>query len=84
MMMKMKIAKYLESKGIPHVMDSCAVSDYKSKLANTDIIVSSKHLSSEMDAGEGKFILGVQNMLNPNSFGDELLSIIHNNFSESK
>jgi PTS system ascorbate-specific IIC component len=84
MMMKMKIAKYLEGKGIPHVMDSCAVSDYKSKLANTDIIVSSKHLSSEMDAGEGKFVLGVQNMLNPNSFGDELLAIIHNNFSESK
>ncbi len=80
MMMKMKIGKYLEKKGIPHVMDSCAVSDYKSKLATTDIIVSSKHLSSEMEAGEGKFVLGVQNMLNPNSFGDELLDIIDKNF----
>ncbi|WP_053028303.1 PTS ascorbate-specific subunit IIBC, partial [Vibrio cholerae] len=73
MMMKMKIGKYLEQKGIPHVMDSCAVSDYKSKLATTDIIVSSKHLSAEMEPGEGKFVLGVQNMLNPNSFGNELL-----------
>ncbi|WP_059120140.1 PTS ascorbate-specific subunit IIBC [Vibrio sp. MEBiC08052] len=81
MMMKMKIGKYLEKKGIPHVMDSCAVSDYKSKLATTDIIVSSRHLSSEMDPGEGKFVLGVQNMLNPNSFGDELLEIINNNFA---
>lgn len=80
MMMKMKIGQYLEKKGIPHVMDSCAVSDYKSKLTATDIIVSSKHLSSEMDPGEGKFVLGVQNMLNPNSFGDELLNIIHINF----
>ncbi|MEF2482014.1 PTS ascorbate-specific subunit IIBC [Vibrio mimicus] len=80
MMMKMKIGKYLEQKGIPHVMDSCAVSDYKSKLATTDIIVSSKHLSAEMDPGEGKFVLGVQNMLNPNSFGNELLDIIHNHF----
>lgn len=80
MMMKMKIGQYLEKKGIPHVMDSCAVSDYKSKLTATDIIVSSKHLSSEMDPGEGKFVLGVQNMLNPNSFGDELLNIIHTNF----
>jgi PTS system ascorbate-specific IIC component len=80
MMMKMKIGKYLEKKGIPHVMDSCAVSDYKSKLATTDIIVSSKHLSAEMDPGEGKFVLGVQNMLNPNSFGDELLDIIDKNF----
>ncbi|WP_273804573.1 PTS ascorbate-specific subunit IIBC [Providencia rettgeri] len=80
MMMKMKIGQYLEKKGIPHIMDSCAVSDYKSKLAATDIIVSSKHLSSEMDPGEGKFVLGVQNMLNPNSFGDELLNIIHTNF----
>ncbi len=58
MMMKMKIGKYLEQKGIPHVMDSCAVSDYKSKLATTDIIVSSKHLSAEMEPGEGKFVLG--------------------------
>ncbi|EOX4225199.1 PTS ascorbate-specific subunit IIBC [Vibrio cholerae] len=80
MMMKMKIGKYLEQKGIPHVMDSCAVSDYKSKLATTDIIVSSKHLSAEMEPGEGKFVLGVQNMLNPNSFGNELLDIIHNHF----
>ncbi|EOG7627994.1 PTS ascorbate-specific subunit IIBC [Vibrio cholerae] len=79
-MMKMKIGKYLEQKGIPHVMDSCAVSDYKSKLATTDIIVSSKHLSAEMEPGEGKFVLGVQNMLNPNSFGNELLDIIHNHF----
>lgn len=80
MMMKMKIGKYLEQKDIPHVMDSCAVSDYKSKLATTDIIVSSKHLSAEMEPGEGKFVLGVQNMLNPNSFGNELLDIIHNHF----
>ncbi|WP_269291023.1 PTS ascorbate-specific subunit IIBC [Vibrio cholerae] len=80
MMMKMKIGKYLEQNGIPHVMDSCAVSDYKSKLATTDIIVSSKHLSAEMEPGEGKFVLGVQNMLNPNSFGNELLDIIHNHF----
>ncbi|EOX3545778.1 PTS ascorbate-specific subunit IIBC [Vibrio cholerae] len=80
MMMKMKIGKYLEQKGIPHVMDSCAVSDYKSKLATTDIIVSSKHLSAEMEPGEGKFVLGVQNMLNPNSFGNEQLDIIHNHF----
>lgn len=84
MMMKMKIGQYLEKKGIPHVMDSCAVSDYKSKLPATDIIVSSKHLSAEMDPGDGKFILGVQNMLNPNSFGDELLDIIHTNFIGNK
>ena len=84
MMMKMKIGQYLEKKGIPHVMDSCAVSDYKSKLTATDIIVSSKHLSAEMDPGEGKFVLGVQNMLNPHSFGDELLSIIHTNFLANK
>ncbi|ANS88275.1 Protein-N(pi)-phosphohistidine--sugar phosphotransferase (plasmid) [Vibrio scophthalmi] len=84
MMMKMKIGQYLDKKGIPHVMDSCAVSDYKSKLATTDIIISSKHLSDEMEAGEGKFVLGVKNMLNPNSFGDELLDIINKNFVAAK
>jgi len=26
-------------------------------------------------------VLGVQNMLNPNSFGDELLGIINSNFA---
>lgn len=80
MMMKMKIGKYLEQKGIPHVMDSCAVSDFFNDTATTEIIVSSKHLSAEMEPGEGKFVLGVQNMLNPNSFGNELLDIIHNHF----
>lgn len=83
MMMKMKIGKYLEKKGIPHVMDSCAVSDYKSKLSVTDIIVSSKHLSGEMEVSSDKHILGVQNMLNPNSFGDELIGIINTKFSAS-
>jgi PTS system ascorbate-specific IIC component len=81
MMMKMKIGKYLEAKGIPHVMDSCAVSDYKSKLQQTDIIVSSNHLSAQMEVDGSKFILGVQNMLNANSFGDELVEIINTNFS---
>lgn len=81
MMMKMKIGKFLEQRGVPHVMDSCAVADYKTKLQTTDIIVSSKHLAGEMNPGEGKFVLGVQNMLNPNSFGDELLGIINSNFA---
>ncbi len=61
--------------------EGCAVADYKTKLQTTDIIVSSKHLAGEMSPGEGKFVLGVQNMLNPNSFGDELLGIIKNNFA---
>ncbi|SLM64855.1 MULTISPECIES: PTS ascorbate-specific subunit IIBC [Dickeya] len=81
MMMKMKIGKFLEQRGVPHIMDSCAVADYKTKLPTTDIIVSSKHLAGEMSPGDGKFVLGVQNMLNPNSFGDELLGLINKNFA---
>ncbi len=80
MIMKMKIMEYLQKKGVANVTDSCAVSEYKSKLAATDIIVSSKHLATEMEVGEGKFVLGVQNMMNPESFGDELLKIINENF----
>lgn len=76
MMMKMKIKGYLDKRGIPNVMDSCAVTDYKGKLNDVDIIVASKHLSSEIEVGEGKAVLGVQNMLNPNSFGDELVELI--------
>lgn len=83
MMMKMKIKGYLDKRGIPNIMDSCAVTDYKGKLDSTDIIVSSKHLSGEIQVGEGKFVLGVQNMLNPNSFGDELIELI-NKFQNNK
>ncbi len=82
MMMKMSIGRFLEQKGIPHIIESCAVSDYKSKLATTDIIVSSHHLISEIHPGEGKFVLGVQNMLNPHTFGNELISLIKNHFSQ--
>ncbi|MFP1946341.1 PTS ascorbate-specific subunit IIBC [Lonsdalea quercina] len=81
MMMKMKIAKFLEQRDIPHVMESCAVADYKSKLAMTDIIVASRHLAGEIEPGAGKFVLAVQNMLNPQSFGDELLNLIRTHFS---
>lgn len=76
MMMKMKIKGYLDKHGIPNVMDSCAVTDYKGKLNEVDIIVSSRHLAGEITVGEGKSVLGVQNMLNPNSFGDELIALI--------
>ncbi|MGX2986674.1 PTS ascorbate-specific subunit IIBC [Ursidibacter sp. B-7004-1] len=77
MMMKMKIKGYLDKRGIPNVMDSCAVTDYKGKLSEVDIIVSSKHLANEIEVPEGKAVLGVQNMLNPNSFGDELVDLIN-------
>ncbi|MFA9498977.1 PTS ascorbate-specific subunit IIBC [Mannheimia sp. E30BD] len=77
MMMKMKIKGYLDKRGIPNIMDSCAVTDYKGKLSEVDIIVSSKHLANEIDVPEGKSVLGVQNMLNPNSFGDELVELIN-------
>ncbi|WP_392561935.1 PTS ascorbate-specific subunit IIBC [Orbus sturtevantii] len=77
MMMKMKIASYLDKKGIKNVMDSCAVTDYKSRLPSIDIIVCSKHLIHEITVGEGQYALGVQNMLNPATFGDELIDLIN-------
>ncbi|OOH90920.1 PTS ascorbate-specific subunit IIBC [Pasteurellaceae bacterium 15-036681] len=77
MMMKMKIKGYLDKRGIPNVMDSCAVTDYKGKLNEIDIIVSSQHLANEIEVPEGKSVLGVKNMLNPNSFGDELVELIN-------
>lgn len=76
MMMKMKIKGYLDKHGVPNIMDSCAVTDYKGKLNEVDIIVSSRHLAGEIEVGEGKSVLGVQNMLNPNSFGEELIALI--------
>ena len=77
MMMKMKIKGYLDKRGIPNIMDSCAVTDYKGKLNEIDIIVSSQHLAAEIEVPEGKAFLGVKNMLNPNSFGDELIELIN-------
>ncbi|MDO4626837.1 MAG: PTS ascorbate-specific subunit IIBC [Pasteurellaceae bacterium] len=82
MMMKMKIKAYLDKRSIPNVMDSCAVTDYKGKLNDIDIIVSSQHLSGEIEVGEGKSVLGVKNMLNPNSFGDELIALIEKHINQ--
>ncbi|GAB3526011.1 PTS ascorbate-specific subunit IIBC [Photobacterium alginatilyticum] len=84
MIMKMKIGSFLESQNIPHTMDSCAVSDYRSKLTGTDIIVSSNHLAGEMEVGDGKCILGVRNMLDPTSFGGELLELIDKHFTNTQ
>ena len=76
MMMKMKVKQYLDKRGIPNVMDSCAVTDHKGKVSGVDIIVCSKHLQDEI-VKEGRVsVLGVQNMLNPNTFGEELLALI--------
>lgn len=76
MMMKMKIGQYLDKHGIANSMDSCAVTDYKSKLGNVDIIVTSNHLAGEIESGDNVSVLGVQNMLNPNSFGQELIELV--------
>ncbi|WP_208932374.1 PTS ascorbate-specific subunit IIBC [[Haemophilus] ducreyi] len=76
MMMKMKIKQYLDKRSIPNIMDSCAVTDHKGKVNSVDIIVCSKHLQGEIVQDGRVSVLGVQNMLNPNSFGDELLALI--------
>lgn len=76
MMMKMKIKQYLDKRGIPNVMDSCAVTDHKGKVSGVDIIVCSKHLQEEIVQEGNVSVLGVQNMLNPNTFGEELLALI--------
>ena len=76
MMMKMKIKQYLDKRGIPNVMDSCAVTDHKGKVSGIDIIVCSKHLQEEIVQEGNVSVLGVQNMLNPNTFGEELLALI--------
>lgn len=77
MMMKMKIGSYLDKRGIKNIMDSCAVTDYKSRLANVDIIVCSNHLINEIEVNNGQFALGVKNMLNPATFGEELIALIN-------
>ena len=76
MMMKMKIKQYLDKRGIPNVMDSCAVTDHKGKVAGVDIIVCSKHLQEEIVQESNVSVLGVQKMLNPNTFVEELLALI--------
>lgn len=82
MMMKMKIKGYLDKRGINNIMDSCAVTDYKGKLNGVDIIVCSKHLQNEIEGGEKVSVLGVQNMLNPNSFGEELQALIQKHLAK--
>lgn len=76
MILKMKVRDHLIKKGIDVKVDSCAISDYKSKLRENDIIIANKNVAKEIKVPDGKIVLGVQNMLVPTTFDDELMHAI--------
>ncbi|PMJ80530.1 PTS ascorbate-specific subunit IIBC [Vibrio splendidus] len=81
MMCSQKIKEYLDKKGIPSSTFNSAITDYKSHLGSFDIIVTSVALAAKITGlPEGKQQLAVKNMIMVKTFGDELVSIIENNF----
>ncbi|TCV62602.1 PTS system ascorbate-specific IIC component (L-Asc family) [Vibrio crassostreae] len=81
MMCSKKIKEYLDKKGIPSSTFNSAITDYKSHLGSFDIIVTSVALAAKITGlPEGKQQLAVKNMIMVKTFGDELVSIIENNF----
>ncbi len=81
MMCSKKIQSYLDKQGIAATTANCAITDHKSRLDSFDIIVTSVALAEQVvELPEGKFKLGVKNMIMPKTFGDELTSIIKENF----
>ncbi|PMG11718.1 PTS ascorbate-specific subunit IIBC [Vibrio splendidus] len=81
MMCSKKIKEYLDKKRIPSSTFNSAITDYKSHLGSFDIIVTSVALAAKITGlPEGKQQLAVKNMIMVKTFGDELVSIIENNF----
>ncbi|MFV0448477.1 MAG: PTS ascorbate-specific subunit IIBC [Vibrio sp.] len=81
MMCSKKIKSYLDKQGIPSETSNCAITDHKSRVDSFDIIVTSVALAEQViDLPEGKFKLGVKNMIMPKTFANELESIITENF----
>ncbi|GAM70337.1 ascorbate-specific PTS system [Vibrio sp. JCM 19236] len=81
MMCSKKIKSYLDKQGIPSTTSNCAITDHKSRVDSFDIIVTSVALAEQViELPEGKFKLGVKNMIMPKTFADDLVSIIKNNF----
>ncbi|MFA0086999.1 PTS ascorbate-specific subunit IIBC [Vibrio sp. 10N.261.51.F12] len=81
MMCSKKIKEYLDKRGIPSSTFNSAITDYKSHLGSFDIIVTSVALAEKITGlPEGKQQLAVKNMIMVKTFGDELVSIIENNF----
>lgn len=81
MMCSKKIKEFLDKKGIPATTFNSAITDYKSHLGSFDIIVTSVALAEKItNLPEGKQQLAVKNMIMVKTFGDELISLIENNF----
>ncbi|CAM4100691.1 PTS ascorbate-specific subunit IIBC [Vibrio neonatus] len=81
MMCSKKIKEYLDKQGVPSTTFNSAITDYKSHLSSFDIIVTSVALAEKITGlPEGKQQLAVKNMIMVKTFGDELVSLIKNNF----
>ncbi len=81
MMCSKKIQSYLDKQGIPAITSNCAITDHKSRIDSFDIIVTSVALAEQVvELPQGKFRLGVKNMIMPKTFGDQLTAIIKENF----
>ncbi|MFV8460590.1 PTS ascorbate-specific subunit IIBC [Vibrio chagasii] len=81
MMCSKKIKEFLDKKGVPATTFNSAITDYKSHLGSFDIIVTSVALAEKItNLPEGKQQLAVKNMIMVKTFGDELISLIENNF----
>ncbi|WP_070962568.1 PTS ascorbate-specific subunit IIBC [Vibrio sonorensis] len=81
MMCSKKIKEFLDKKGVAATTFNSAITDYKSHFGSFDIIVTSVALAEKItNLPEGKQQLAVKNMIMVKTFGDELISLIENNF----
>lgn len=82
MIMKIKVDQFLTQQGVNHLVNSCAVGEYKSELANADIIIASSHVAGEITVSGNKHIVAVRNMLSAADFGPKLMAVINTHFPE--
>ncbi|MBB5192001.1 PTS system ascorbate-specific IIB component [Silvimonas terrae] len=80
MIMKLKIGQFLTSQKVDHKMHSCAVSEAKAEFASYDIVVAAEQLAANIAAPQGKYVIGVRNMLSAADFGPKLMEVINAHF----
>jgi galactitol-specific phosphotransferase system IIB component len=83
LVIKMKVQKFLDANKIGSTVESCSLGESSGKVDHADIILCSRHLESQVRVPNGKFIIGLKNLMDEKEFGPVLLDVISKHFQTS-
>ncbi|MCU9935756.1 PTS sugar transporter subunit IIB [Mycoplasmopsis cynos] len=73
---KLKVQKIMKELGVSADVEALSMGRSKGMTNNADIIISSKHLSSEFDHNQRAKIVGVTNLMDENEIREALKSAL--------